>query len=173
MTKSNSMKLFDVKLDAVRARREAFEASRPDHRIPADTRRYLLEGRNGLLYLPSHGPHGGLLMRVAQATGVSRQHVQKTLFPTDPSDLFGSGVTSNHIWAETASQVYNHRLYPQLKMAFDALEADGKVILRASAPIANFFLNRSVKIGLQAVVVEMEPTSPITYDIRLLNAAIG
>ena len=161
------MKLFDTRTDRDRTRLEWQEAVRPDHPIPVDTRRYLLEGRNGLIYLPSHGKYGGIISRISKEIGVSRQYTQTILFPDNVGDLFGNGVTSRFIWAETAKAVYGHHLYDKMRMAFETLERGDTLILRAAAPLITFFLKRAGNIGLPAIVTDREDTTPITYEIRL------
>lgn len=151
---------------------EAEILSRP-HPLSLDTRRYFLDARRGLAFLPAHGKNGGLLSLVAERTGVKRQMVHQTIY-AKPDKLFGSGGTGvTRIWTALAATVFNHHLYGPLESAFKTLHSEGHVELMAPANLARFFLGRAEWMGLQPVVVEEVGTTPITYDIHSRLRTVG
>lgn len=159
------MKIFDVILPE-RAEQElrVVQSASPELTVPEKQR--LLTGRNGLLYLPTHGKYGGIIPKVAQKVGVSRQHVHTTLFPDDPNKLFGPGLTARLIWTETAETVFRNPLYMSLKTAFQSLMAERQVVIKVHRPILNFFIKRAGELGIHVSVQTVSGRNFATYWIR-------
>lgn len=92
-----------------------------------------------------------------------------TLFPDNVEDLFGNSVAARMVWTKTAKLVYDHELYDTMRMAFTSLERDKRIVMRVPVPIITFFMRRAELIGLKSIILESEPTCPITYEIALAS----
>ncbi len=92
-----------------------------------------------------------------------------TLFPDNVEELFGTSVAARMVWTQTAKLVYRHDLYETMKLAFTSLERDKRIVMRVPVPIITFFMKRAEAIGLKSIILESEPTCPITYEIALVN----
>ena len=159
------MKILDIiDPERVKAELRVVNASHPELTV-AEKQRLLL-ARNGIIYLPSYGKHGRIMPQVADKIGVSRQYVHSTLFPDDPSRLFGTGLSSMLVWTETANLVFSNPLYPQLKEVFETLLEKRELVVKVRRPMLEFITKRAAELGVKVNAVNKSGKNFATYWLR-------
>jgi len=125
----------------------------------------LYEARSCMGYLPKQGKHGGLIAKVARECDCSRHYAHMTLFPEDPTRLFGNCEKQRLIWLTMAKLVRTNPLLESMRKAFGSLEANGEVSLKVKVSYFKFFVQRAEERGIRVSVAEELNTSPRTYKI--------
>jgi hypothetical protein len=132
---------------------------------PLEERTALFEARSSMLLLPQQGPYGGLLEKIAKECQCKKQYVSMTLFPSNPTKLFGSSPKQKEIWDTMSKMVRENPLLEPMKEAFYSLETNGEVTLKLKVNLFRFFMKRAENRGIRVSVAEELNTSPRTYKI--------